>query len=316
MRMLNRAPSHIGLFFLLMLLLGGCASTRGSQEWVTSADLHSNAAVCPSRVDLDNEPGGARAGAYRDRIISECTKAINYKYNEFAQALSREAGLANLGTDLAAQVLSTAASVVDGADLAKKLAAGSALSLGIGSTINKDLFYKQTLPAIIASMDARRSKVLTGIARAQNEDPDASSYTLARAGHDLDLLQQAGSLAAAVSELNKAAFDNANKADEERQRVEALDIGIARDFAPGIEARLDKIAVDTRALESAGNLAALQGIAADLQLPADPSDSARRVGAIIRAKAEEAGNLEDPAVGEALIKKIEDAISRHEGGGQ
>jgi len=223
------------------------------------------------------------AGTYRDQVIGMCVKAITANYGKFTQALSREAGVSNLATDLLSQGLSTAASVVGKASLVRKLAAGSALSLGIGASVNKDLFYKQTLPAIVASMDARRNKVLTSIAQSQNADPDAKVYTLARASFDLDLLEDAGSLNSAVQELTSAAVQNAAQTDAARQQAETLvDIGTAQTVTPDIDARFHDAAALVRKLEAANSRDKLNAIASALGLAPKPGETARQLSARIR----------------------------------
>ena len=228
-------------------------------------------------------PAGMSAGAYRDQIISLCVGAINANYSKFTRSLSKEAGLTNLSADVISQGLSTAASVVTKGPLASKLAAGSALSLGLGASVNKDLFYKQTLPAIIASMDARRNKVLTAIARSENSDPDARIYTLARAAFDLDQLQDAGSLNAAVQELTTAAVQNAAQTDAARQQAETIvDIGTVQDVTPDIDERFHGDVALVRKLESADDADKLKAIATGLGLAPPAGASARQLSALIR----------------------------------
>ena len=222
--------------------------------------------------------------------------------------------MASLVTDLLSQGLATAASVVDKADLAKKLAAGSALSLGVGSTINKDLFYKQTLPAIIASMEARRAKVLTGIAKAQNSDPQGQVYTLARAGNDLDLLQQAGSLATAVQELTNVAVDNANKAEQERQIAErSLDYGVAQVTSAEIDRRVRAAVTKIRTLVREGKTTELHKVATKLGIHAPATIDLPTLGLLVRDEANKAEFLPDAAAQEVQILKVESALAEAQG---
>lgn len=300
-----------------LMLLAGCASVRGSQELLTSADLDRHPAICPSEKQLTDTHPTETKGQYRDRIIMACTKAINFKFGQFVQELSTESGLANLGTDLLSQTLSTAASVVDGADLAKKLAAGSALSLGIGSTINKDLFYKQTLPAIVASMEARRDKVLTGIAKSQNADPEAKVYTLARAGNDLDMLQQAGSLSAAVRELTSIAVSNANQAEKERQEAERnINAGVLQDIPADMTTRIGAASDALENLYADGNVVKLREIATNLKLNPTANEDARSLRALIRGQLQTVSGTEDAAKRDELLKAIEKELGLPQGGTQ
>jgi len=298
-------------FCLLATALAGCASMRGSQEPLTASDLDRHPAICPDETQLEAAHNNENNGQYRDRIIMVCVKAITVKYRAFIDQLSFESGIANLGTDLIAQGLSTAASVVDGANLAKRLAAGSALSLGVGSTINKDLFYKQALPAIVASMEARRSKILTAIAKAQNEDRAGKIYTLDRAGYDLDMLEQAGSLTMAVRELTSIAVDNANQAEKERQLAErALDFGVVQQTTPAIDQRVKAVNTALRKLAADGKEAELRRIAAELGITPPPGLDPALIALSIRDEANATNFTQGEAAQEARLSKVEAAIAR------
>lgn len=291
--------------------LTGCASFNGAQQRLTATDMKTFAPVCPTRADMDGAPSNPSraAGLYRDAVIMTCIKATNDKYAQFVEGLSREAGATNLATDLLSQGLSTAASVVNNASVAKKLSAGAALSLGVGASVNKDLFYKQTLPAIVASMEARRSKVLTAILKAQNDDPYARTYTLARAGYDLDLLQDAGSLTAAVRELTTAAVQNAAQADATRQQAErVLDIGTVQTMTPAINGRVYAAVATVRKLEADDKTAQLRNIAMALGLAPDPNYNAKQLSAIIRIKTDEVTTT-DPARQEQALQQVEAALA-------
>ena len=273
--------------------LSGCASIRGSQERINSADLAAFQPVCPSELQLTANHPNETSGAYRDRIIMTCVKAINAKYGKFIDSLSTESGGANLATDIIAQTLSTAASVIKDGSVSRSFAAGAAYSLGLGSTVNKDLFYKQALPAILASMDAKRSKVVTAIVEAQNRDPDAKKYTLARAGYDLDLLQQAGSLTAAVQELTSTAVQNRTAADAALKYAEIdVDVGTFHTFAPTIKDRVDASVVVVDALVRDNKETELRAIAASLGLAPKPEYNSAVLGALIRIEITSVAHVE------------------------
>lgn len=196
--------SSIGTACLLML--SGCAAIAGMQEPVTPADFTKDQSSCPSHADLDNprNTDPSSAGLYRDEVIAACIKAIDRHYAEFKASLHRESASANLATDIVSLGLSGGASVAGGG-VARGLSAGSAFVSGTGKSINKDVFFDMTLPAIEASMDAGRSHVLKGIVDAQRSDSTGRKYTLARAGYDIDAYEAAGNLYVAISQLTKTA---------------------------------------------------------------------------------------------------------------
>lgn len=278
----RRTVICLALLLVAVGSLGGCASFRGAQQRLNSDYIATYTPVCPSEGQLKAPHAGESDGVYRDRIIMVCVKAINARYAAYTDALSTESTGANLATDIVSQTLSTTASVVTKANLARALAAGSAVSIGINSAVNKDLFYKQTLPAIIASMDAKRSKVLTAIVQQQNSDRDAKTYTLARVGGDLDRYQEAGSLTTAVRELTSSAVQNAVQADAGLQ-VAQMDLGTAKPVTPDMATRLGAAADLVRRLEADKKDADLRTIVQSLALRPPAGASAALNSALVRA---------------------------------
>lgn len=290
------------------ILVSGCASFRGAQDRVTAHDVATYESVCPSQSQIQAGHPGETNGAYRNRIVLLCIQVINSKYGEFTGELSKEASGTNLVSDIVAQTLATGASIVKGANAARKLAAGSALSLGVGAAVNKDLFYKQTLPAIVASMDAKRAKVLTAILQAENSDPQASVYTLDRAGFDLEALQEAGSLNNAVQELTTAAVQNAAEATAAQQEAATENIGTVQPITADIRTRILAAAAEVKALEAANQTDKLRLIATGFGLAPQPSSSAKTLSAIIRRELAKVTTA-DPAKQDEIMKRYEAILS-------
>lgn len=288
----NQIPSvtRVLISFVVLSTLSGCASFRGTQQRVTSVDFTRDTMVCPSKADLDNPNPGLSKGAYRDRIIGLCLKAIQAKYDEFKNAMWMESGATTLGLDVLSQSLSSLGAVLNGEQTVRRLAAGSAFSQSLSATINKDLFYKQALPALIASMDARRNTIITGILQNQNLDREARTYTLDRAGYDLDVLQQAGSLASAIQELTNNAVQNKVKTDEDvKDAAVGFNVGVFQAPPPAIGVRIDAAFATIQGLQNNNRVNALKAIlvdlkpvATELKIPAPASETAQPLGNAIR----------------------------------
>jgi len=246
-----------------LFFISGCASISGMQDAVTATDLHKG--VCPSQAELDvfNTKTGTARREYRDAVILDCIKAINKKYDAFKASLQNEAVNTNLITDVLSLGLTTGAALTKG-QTAKELAAGGAFAIGTGTAINKDVFYQQALPAIESAMDAKRDTLLKGIVDSEGADPDATKYTLASAGIDLDAYESAGNLYAAISELTKTANVAAQAAKAEltasqtRYEVQVL--------SPTVFTRLKKITDYVRALKEPVDRAKLDAIASKLNI--------------------------------------------------
>ena len=308
---------RIALCCAVAAATSGCASFRGTQQRVTATDFTRDTMVCPRT----NEPrlAGESAARFRDRVIGMCLKAIQANYDAFKNALWMESGATTLGLDVLSQSLSSIASVVDGANTVRRLSAGSAFSQGLSATINKDLFYKQALPALIASMDARRNKIITGILDNQNKDREAKTYTLDRAGYDLDVLQQAGSLASAIQELTNTAVQNQVATDKDVKAAEAgYVVGVFEAPAPAMGARIDAafatidgLVANNRTNALKAILADLKPVATELKIPAPASETPQPIGNALKKMlfALSGGNLADDRR-EPILTAIEAAIQK------
>lgn len=218
--------SGIALVLLASTLLPGCASVSAVQTPITVADL--GGGVCPTRQQLSQAASltGVALGSFRDIVISECVKAINRNYGQFKLQMHNEA----TSTRLTAGILASGAAAIGSfarADIGRRLAAGNSFVLGASAVIDKEIFFQQTLPALEASMDANRDRILTRIVDAQRTDLEAKTYSLISAGYDLDAYQSAGNLYAAVSELTRSAAAEAEQAREERilSETRVIDLG-------------------------------------------------------------------------------------------
>jgi hypothetical protein len=83
------------------------------------------------------------------------------------------------------------------------LGAASAGVIGAKAAIDKDLFYQKTIPALLVQMEADRLKAILPIT-AGMKFSDAE-YPLMQAYIDLDAYKNAGSIPAAINQINKAA---------------------------------------------------------------------------------------------------------------
>jgi hypothetical protein len=231
------------------------------------------ARVCPTSADIKafNGATASTKRQVRDDVIDGCIQAIDNKYDDFKQTLQRNSSLTNFTIDVLGIGLS------GGATLAKKgttqaLSAASSFVQGIGTTFNKDLFYQQTLPALEASMDTRRSAAQKAIVDKQAADPDASKDSLSSYGPYLDDYQAAGSLYGAIAELTSNASAAAQTAktsvaaaqSNQRAAYTAVALGAA------INPRLLKLTNYVRQLPSSSKSSKLDPIATKVGVAIDP----------------------------------------------
>ena len=252
---------------LACALLSGCASIKGAQDPLTAADR--TGFVCPSQAEIKDFEGlvGTVRGAYRDQVIADCVMAINQHYNKYIADLRQESVSSNLTTDVLSLGLSGGATLAKPAT-AKALSASSAFVTGIGTSINKDVFYQQTLPAIVSAMDSRRASLLASILDSEKKDTQGNAYSLANAGLDIDAYQNAGNIYVAIAELTRSAQSEAQDAQSKvasKQIASYTAVVLDATTAAGLKTLTDAV----RKLNPASDRLRLDAIATALQLDVD-----------------------------------------------
>ncbi len=235
--------------------------------------------ICPTQDQIDAETkaiGTARA-VIRNEALRICVNAINGRYTQFKSALHKESSVTNLVTDVLSLGLSGGATIAGTSAAAPYLSGAATFVTGTDKSIDKDVFYQQTLPAIEAAMDTRRNKILATIQSSENDDPADSKYTLIAAGADIDALQAAGSMYSAISDLTATA----NKAQAESQKVlDAAKTGAVIDIdnpvmpPSNIIARTRALIVRLDALNPDADQDKLSALASKLNLTFTPDPNA------------------------------------------
>jgi hypothetical protein len=208
---LGNRPRHVALLLPIMALaMSGCAAITGMPEPLKSTQEVMDAKICPSDQQLTAyygatvPPGFSSKANYRDYVIAGCVNALNAKYTDFKAKLQETAVSANLITDIMALGLSGAGAVTTG-DGAKLFSEGATVVTGTGAAIDKDIFYQQTLPAVISAMEANRATALKTIIDREAADKTGGTYGLADAVGDLNAYEAAGNIYRAISDLTKSA---------------------------------------------------------------------------------------------------------------
>ncbi len=228
----------VPMMALSAIALSGCAAITGMPEPLKNPEEVMAAKVCPSDDQLTKYYGTLPSGFsskadYRNYVIASCVNAIDAKYADFKAKLQKTAVSANLATDILSLGLSGAASLTTG-NAAKQFAEGATVVTGTGAAIDKDIFYQQTLPAVISSMEANRATALKNIVDHKTADTSATSYGLAEAVADLNAYEAAGNIYKAISDLTKSANlqeqnANANLSDAELHKDKPYTIALEVD---------------------------------------------------------------------------------------
>ena len=228
---------------------------------------------------------------YRNRVIASYLTAADARYLSFLRSMSRQVKGANFGLDVAAIGLSSISAIAKG--VANELATGSAIAAGTRGSLNKEVYFDRTLPAILSAMEARRLEVRGQIERRMKEDA-IDSYTLEQGFADVMRYQMATTLDGAIQEITAAAGEKEDEAQESYRNA-------TDSCSPPKEIRARWGAVNKRAydLAEAGKLTELQAIA--LAVGAEKKDDATEQASAITIAATRACTI---AEADAFLSKM------------
>ncbi len=177
------------------------------------------AGVIDSYNALAGNPGQQKA--FRDEVINGRIYVIDYYYSKFRNDVRGGAKPnTNLVTDIAVLGLD-AADAINPAKRAKDiLLAISGGLTGPESSVDKDNFYEEAVPALVSTMDSLRLERLVLIRQrmtygTQGDNP----YTLGAALIDVNNYFQAGTLSGAIRGITNSSGVAANEAELELRRV-------------------------------------------------------------------------------------------------
>src|SRR5262249_20919533 len=148
--------------------------------------------------------------------------------------------------------------------------------LGANTAINKDLFYQNTIVALLAQMEANRTRARIPIVHGLTL-PDAQ-YTLLQAYIDLDAYKNAGSIPGALSVITKNA-----EVDKQDAQIELSGLNLE---SASIHARHLKLAVFMQSLVAKNDVDTLTKIAKLLGVTVPAGSSAPQIKARILEKIE------------------------------
>ena len=143
----------------------------------------------------------SKRDAYRDEVLFSYLAAIDARYSNFITGMTSERKYGNSLLSITGLYTAALASVTSGVT-ATGFATASAFAQGSQGKLNKDLFYEQTLPALINMMDAERAKVRTQILKRLADDRAGKvAYLLPEVLGDVARYEEAASVERAVAKL-------------------------------------------------------------------------------------------------------------------
>ena len=205
----------------ISLIIASCASSQGFPERVVSPEeelqglkkyFHSE------KVDEYNGPNKTdeERKRIRSEIINARLAAIDIQFSLFQQELHREGVGLNIGTDAIVLGLGAAGALVSGGT-SQVLSATSAAVTGLKGSIDKKVFFEQTMPALFAQMIAKRKSVLVNIRTGLLQS--VSLYPLQQGIADVEEYRYSGTIPGAISSVVENAGAQSAEASEQLSEI-------------------------------------------------------------------------------------------------
>jgi hypothetical protein len=168
--------------------------------------------------------GGMTPQQYRDTVVYRRLQVIDIYYYQLEADLTASYDGLSVGADLTVLALNGLAATTGTAATKAALAAASAGVLGAKTTVNTDVFYQKTLPALLAQMRAQRLKDYADIKTSLTKP--YAQYTIDQALDDVNAYYIAGTLPGAVMQLTADAGATASTASKTIDALRTVDFGL------------------------------------------------------------------------------------------
>jgi hypothetical protein len=217
-------------------LLAGCAAFSGyptnyqDNTAVITADQPYLSADVRTRENSSDakDRGDLTPQQYRDAVVYRRIEVIDINYYDFEAKLVGTYDALSLGADLTTLVLNGIGATTGSLTTAAALAAASAGVIGANAAVNTDIFYRKTIPALVAQMRASRQTALvtikTGLKKA------VADYSLDEALGDINTYYVAGTLPSAIAQVTSKAGAELSAADAQLAALRSIPFAAA---APG-----------------------------------------------------------------------------------
>jgi len=211
------------LLLITALGLVSCASTQGFPERVVKPadeldELKTDFQTAKKMYSMANNDQDRKR--IRNEIINGRIAAIDINFSLFQEKLHEEGVGLNIGSDAIVLGLGAAGALASGGT-SQVLSATSAAVTGLKGSIDKKVFFEQTMPALFAQMIAKRKAVLVNIRNGLHQNP--SLYPLQQGMSDLEEYRYAGTIPGAISSVVENA--GAQSADASEQLAEIVKTG-------------------------------------------------------------------------------------------
>jgi hypothetical protein len=215
------------LFIIISLLNTSCTAIKSYPDRpVDAEDQLKELSWCFKYNDIKTpNPINQDLTVWRDMVINCQIYAIDLNFTLFEQSLARENINLNTGTDLAVIGLGAGTAIIGSATTKSILGAISGGITGAKGSIDKDIFFSKTMPALLSQMEAQRKTQLLKIRNGlQNK---ADKYPLSEALIDVEDYYKAGSIPAALQGIVEQSGSEAKEATKKlKELLPASDIEV------------------------------------------------------------------------------------------
>lgn len=256
--------------------LTGCAAVDGiARPVIDTGTMRASVARYPVGQAVQSfygtvaERQGLSRRDYRDMVVAIYLSAVDAEFYEFRQQLSTSSKGSSLGLDLVVLALTGVAAVAKQSAV-NELATAATVAGGARASIDKNLFFDKTLPALVAAMDAERARVRLAIAG--KLELDEARYPMSAAFNDIYEYQLAGSIDRALSRVTSVATSDA--ADAQARLDRAI---LACEVVTDVAEDNDRLADVLEAGDSARQTSRVKIAASALDVPEGASPGATKL---------------------------------------
>ncbi len=195
----------VGKKFCLILLcvtVSGCASVGGHPETVVTTEetIQSLKPYFEASKQQEYETAAEEQARQRIRnqIVYNQMRAIDTRFHDFSKSLGVENSLTHTGLDASTISLSVWAALTGGS-IGQNLAGIAGGLTGIKGSIDKNIYYEKTMPALVAAMKAERTRIRLVIDTGLKTD--TKTYPLSRALLDVGDYYESGTFSGALASI-------------------------------------------------------------------------------------------------------------------
>lgn len=263
----------------MSILTTGCSAIKSAPETVIDTENHLEINKCyieenPSIEKCDKSFNGTDS-QWRDKVVYKILEIADLRFRDFKNDLSSEKTTLNIISDFALLGLASAGTLATGGTT-NILAAASSGLVGARAAVDKEIYFSETLPGIISTMESSRKEILLTIVE-KLTTLDHNQYSIERANQDIINYESAGTIPHAISVITGKAEKAKEKADEKLLEASLSMVTVSKET----QDRKGSLFAYLREIESKGNKSTLDQIAEELNIPGNTD--IKELGKAIRA---------------------------------